>query len=57
MPTGASLTESGEEVRCPECHALLFKGKMRGEIKCWRCKRLVKFTIDKGDTNGKIAIT
>ena len=45
------------EVRCPQCHALLFKGKMRGEIKCSRCKRLVKFTVDKGDAKSKIATT
>lgn len=37
------------EFRCPYCHRLLFKGKLKDgcsiEIKCEKCKRICEFNI------------
>lgn len=38
------------EVRCPNCNQLLLKVEQcKGEIKCIRCKKTIKFNIDKKD--------
>ena len=38
------------EVRCPNCHQLLLKVEQcKGEIKCIRCKKIIKINIDEKD--------
>ncbi|WP_185750788.1 Com family DNA-binding transcriptional regulator [Clostridium sp. KNHs214] len=35
-----------EEIRCPYCNQLLLKADyIKGEIKCTRCKRIIKLKI------------
>nr|WP_236883658.1 Com family DNA-binding transcriptional regulator [Clostridium botulinum] len=35
-----------EEIRCPYCNQLLLKADyMKGEIKCIRCKKIIKLEI------------
>gem|GEM_PF-6154059 len=41
------MSNRKDENRCAKCHALLFIGKLVGEIKCWRCKYVMKFFVDK----------
>nr|WP_242840650.1 Com family DNA-binding transcriptional regulator [Clostridium hydrogeniformans] len=36
-----------KEIRCPQCNQLLLKvGYIKGEIKCIRCKKIVKLNIE-----------
>lgn len=43
------------EIRCPKCNQLLLKADICvGEIKCTRCKEIVKIEIDRvGNTTKK----
>ncbi|WP_115641055.1 Com family DNA-binding transcriptional regulator [Clostridium putrefaciens] len=35
-----------EEIRCPKCNHLLLKADyIKGEIKCNRCKKIIKLEI------------
>lgn len=37
-----------EDIRCPYCNQLLLKAeKVKGEIKCLRCKNIVKLDKDR----------
>ncbi|MCU7195553.1 Com family DNA-binding transcriptional regulator [Turicibacter sanguinis] len=37
-----------KEIRCPKCNKLLLKADyLKGEIKCERCKDIVKINIQK----------
>lgn len=37
-----------KEIRCPKCNQLLLKADICiGEIKCTRCKEIVKIKIDR----------
>lgn len=36
------------EIRCPKCNQLLLKADVCiGEIKCTRCKKIIKIKIDR----------
>lgn len=38
------------EIRCPKCNQLLLKvEKCKGEIKCLRCKKIIRIEIDEKD--------
>ncbi|AVP66028.1 Com family DNA-binding transcriptional regulator [Clostridium botulinum] len=35
-----------EEIRCPDCNQMLLKADyIKGEIKCTRCKKIIKLEI------------
>ncbi|NEZ80391.1 Com family DNA-binding transcriptional regulator [Clostridium botulinum] len=37
-----------EEIRCPKCNQLLLKAEyIKGEIKCIRCKKIIKLEINR----------
>ncbi|MBU5288174.1 Com family DNA-binding transcriptional regulator [Paraclostridium bifermentans] len=37
-----------KDVRCPKCNQLLIKvDHLKGEIKCQRCKKIIKLDISK----------
>lgn len=35
-----------KEYRCPSCKALLFRGLLVGDIKCYKCGYLTRFDFD-----------
>ena len=35
------LTITEQEVRCPKCHKILFRGALIGSVQCQNCKVLV----------------
>ncbi|MBZ1330969.1 Com family DNA-binding transcriptional regulator [Clostridium botulinum] len=36
-----------EEIRCPKCNQLLLKAEyVEGEIKCIRCKKIIKLKLN-----------
>lgn len=37
------VADALEEVRCKGCKRLLFKGELRGEIKCPKCGHVARF--------------
>ncbi len=38
------------DIRCPKCAQLLLKAEhCKGEIKCIRCKKIIKVNIDEKD--------
>ncbi len=45
------------EVRCPNCNQLLIKVQhCEGEIKCTRCKKIIKVKIDEKDRVSDTAV-
>lgn len=43
-----------KDVRCPKCNQLLLKADYcKGEIKCTRCKKIVKIEIDRASDTKK----
>ena len=43
-----------KEIRCPKCNQLLLKADLCiGEIKCLRCKEIVKINIKNDNTTKK----
>ncbi|EJO5349570.1 Com family DNA-binding transcriptional regulator [Clostridium botulinum] len=36
-----------EEIRCPKCNQLLLKAEyVKGEIKCTRCRKIIKLKLN-----------
>ncbi|MBN1071507.1 Com family DNA-binding transcriptional regulator [Clostridium botulinum] len=50
--------EKMNDIRCPKCNQLLFKSNIEGqiEIKCVRCKNIIKLEINRDRANSNTAM-
>jgi hypothetical protein len=39
------ITSKESEERCPRCHALLFVGKLLGQISCRKCNLIIEYDV------------